>query len=90
MHTAWEQVLNPGDGTDIVYITWTFSDELTMAHRFYRAVNFGESVTWTVTYGSNTYTLQGTWRWTADGGNYLTKFARFANDKFSGDRKSVV
>jgi len=85
MHTAWEQVLDPGDGTGIVYITWTFSDELTMAHRFYRASKYGESVTWTVTYGSNTYTLKGSWRWTSNPGtDYLTRFGG-TGTAFSGD-----
>jgi hypothetical protein len=84
-HTAWEQVLDPKDGTPIVYITWTFSDERTVADRFRQAVAYGIPVTWTITFGSNTYVREGTWRWSDSAGDYMTKLGGVANTGFSGD-----
>ena len=60
-HTEWAQVIDPGDGSGNIYISWAFADSKTVANRLISATKYGEAVTWTVTYGDDTYTLQNTW-----------------------------
>jgi hypothetical protein len=74
-HQTWLQVVDPGDGTPTMYITWNFGSWATIAERFYSAVNGGIPVNWTVIYGSQTITKSGQWWWSDQGANYNTLFA---------------
>ena len=89
-HTTWEQVLDPGDGTGTIYISWAFADEKTVASRFTNADLYGEAVTWTINYCSspsycNTYTRTGTWRFSSNSDVSLARFATTDTGDFSDD-----
>jgi hypothetical protein len=84
-HETWLQVLDPGDGTAVMYITWHFSTWATVAERFYSAVNGGIPVTWDVQYGSGTVTKSGTWWWSDQGADYRALFASSGGSAFSPD-----
>lgn len=88
-HTTWEQVLDPGDGTGTIYISWAFADEKTVAGRFANAVAIGEAVTWTINYCSspsycNTYTREGTWRLMSASVVFSLDLTEFANTAPAG------
>ena len=75
VHDVWYQNFTSDGSTTLFDISWQFSTEKSLAQRFSDAVNFGESVTWTVNYGATTSTISGAW-WFSDGaGSMGSKFA---------------
>ena len=83
LHSEWFQILQLTSG-GTVNIRWQFSDTKTLQSRFQTAVSSGEPVTWTITYGGATYSKSGSWRFSNNAGNMLSKFAG-SGSGFSGD-----
>ncbi len=75
-HDRWFQKAVDGNGNTLYEIDWQFSTTKTVANRFQDAVDTGEAVTWTVTSPSivGSQVLSGTWRFSKNAGNMLSKF----------------
>ena len=74
LHSGWQQNLTTSAGFTLS-IKWQFFDVKTLQDRFQTAVATGEPVTWTIRYAGSTYSKIGTWRFSDNAGNMLTRFA---------------
>jgi len=76
-HNRWFQRAVDGSNNTLYEIDWQFSTMKTVANRFQDAINIGEAVTWTVTSPSITGSqiLVGTWRFSDNAGDVLSRFS---------------